>query len=92
MQNEMSIEEGDSEISPGQSETISGWIIRRDRDCTFSRRRFRGASNGVPRELQHSRVSPFRIEHEPEPRSCRDGLGYLLRFKSTSGTPWLRVG
>jgi hypothetical protein len=92
MQNEMSIEEGDSGISPGQSETISGWIIRRDRDCTFSRRRFRGASNGGPRELQHSRVSPFRIEHEPEPRSCRDGLGYLLRFKSTSGTPWLRVG
>src|SRR6478752_10889531 len=70
--NDLSIEKGESGIHLGQSETISGWIIRRDRDGAIVHSRdvrfVEGASNEGPREVQHL---PRRPNEEPPVQSIK---------------------
>jgi hypothetical protein len=70
--NDWSIEKGESGTLLGQNETISGWIIGRDRDGAIVHSRdvrfVEGASNEVPREAQHI---PRRPNEEPPAQSIK---------------------
>jgi hypothetical protein len=70
--NDLSIEKGESGILLGQSETISGWTIRRDRDGAIVHSRdvrfVEGTSNEGTREVQHL---PRRPNEEPPVQSIK---------------------
>jgi hypothetical protein len=85
--NDLSIEKGESGILLGQSETISGWIIRRDRDGAIVHSRdvrfVEGGSNEGPAEVQHI---PRRPNEEPPVQSIKQPEDVLeIRVEDDDG-------
>jgi hypothetical protein len=85
--NDLSIEKRESGILLGQSETISGWIIRQDQDGAIVHSRdvrfVEGASNEGPGEVQHL---PRRSNEEPPVQSIKQPEDVLeIRVEDDDG-------
>jgi hypothetical protein len=76
--NDLSIEKGESGILLGQSETISGWIIRRDRDGAIAHSRDVRFVERPATEAPANSISTKRSKRGP-PRSVHRPVGTARR-------------
>jgi hypothetical protein len=63
--NDLTIEKGELGILLGQSETVSGWIIRRDRDGSMVHSRDVQFLDSAPTELIHPLTKETEPAHQP---------------------------